>query len=123
MNNKALTVSLSANAAFSGVTGIVSAALAGRLAESLGPPAWAIRALGVGLVIFAAIVARESRAPSRARTWQIIAADIAWVAIAVGIMATTPSWLTGVGNSVLGAVTVAVAVLATAQWRGLEAAA
>ncbi len=112
---------LVANAVFSGTTGIGAIVLAGLLAESLGPPAWSLRALGVGLIGFAAMVARESLAPQRRRTRQIVAADAAWVATAAIIILAAPGWLTGTGRAVLATVTACVALLAAAQWRGLEA--
>ena len=112
---------LVANAVFSGTTGIGAIVFAGLLAESLGPPAWSLRALGAGLVGFAAIVARESLAPQRRRARQIVAADAAWVAAAAIIILAAPGWLTGAGRSVLATVTASVALLAAAQWRGLEA--
>jgi hypothetical protein len=119
MNNP-LRGALVANAVFSGTTGIGAIALANVFAGSLGPPAWSLRALGVGLVVFAAVVAGESRAPRRRDTWRIIAADVAWVATAVLIIMVSPGWLTGAGRATLAAVTVVVAVLALMQWRGLE---
>ncbi len=112
---------LAANAAFSGATGLGALTLAGSLAESLGPPAWSLRVLGAGLLVFAALVARESVAPGRSGALQIIAADMAWVASAVTLIAMAPSWLTGTGRVTLAAVTVVVGTVAAAQWRGLEA--
>ena len=118
--NNTLRGALVANAAFSGTTGIGAIALADVLATSLGPPAWSLRALGFGLVVFAAVVAGESRAPGPRGTWRIIAADVAWVATAVIIIMVSPGWLTGVGRAALAAVTVAVAFFAVMQRRGLE---
>jgi hypothetical protein len=119
--NNALSRALLANAVFSGVTGLAALALAPVLAESLGPPAWGLRALGAGLVVFAALVAREGRGPARAGTIQIIVADAAWVVTATLLIARAPSWLTGTGRATLAAVTLVVAAAATAQWRGLRA--
>jgi hypothetical protein len=113
---------LFANTVFSGVTGITALVLARPLSESLGPPEWSLRTLGVGLLVFAGLVAREARAPGRPGTWQIIAADLAWVTSAAIAVAVGPGWMTGAGRVVLAAVTVPVAVLAAWQWRGLEAA-
>ncbi|MDH3248716.1 MAG: hypothetical protein OEQ47_07130 [Acidimicrobiia bacterium] len=118
--NNTLQEALVANAVFSGTTGIGAIALADVLAGSLGPPAWSLRALGVGLVVFAAVVAGESRAPRARGTSRIIAADVAWVATAVIIIMVSPGWLTGVGRAVLAAVTIAVAALAAGQWRGFQ---
>ena len=123
MRNEAnLKRALAANAAFSAITGLGALALAERLAESLGPPTWALRALGGGLLAFAVLVALEARTPARTNTKQIIAADLAWVVAAIAIIWSAPSWLTGTGRIVVAGVTLIVAALATAQWRGLEAA-
>jgi hypothetical protein len=120
-DNIPLRRALFANAAFSAITGLGALALAPALAESLGPPAWALRSLGGGLVVFAALVAREGRRLGRTETIQIIAADAAWVATATILVALAPSWLTGTGRATLAAVTLVVAAMATAQWRGLRA--
>ena len=122
MNIDLLRGALAANAAFSGLTGLSALILAGTLEESLGPPAWALRAMGAGLLVFAALVARHSREPQRAGTRQIIAADLAWVISAAIIIAVAPGWLTSAGRVVLISVTAIVAAVAAAQWRGLEAA-
>lgn len=122
MDNITLRRSLIANAAFSGLTGLTALAFAGRLAEVLGPPVWSLRALGVGLLGFAALVARESVSPGRSGTLQIIAADLAWVATAAIILAIAPTWLTDTGRAALAAVTLVVGIVAGAQWLGLKAA-
>lgn len=111
---------LMTNALFSGLTGAGALMLAGPLSESLGPPPWSLRAIGAGLLLFAATVAREARAPGRARAWQIISADIGWVIAAAAIVALAPSWLSAAGRIALVGVTVVVAGMAAAQWRGLE---
>jgi hypothetical protein len=120
-DNIRLRRALFANAAFSGTTGLTALALAPVLAESLGPPTWALRSVGAGLVAFAALVAREGRSPGRAGTIQVIAADAAWIVAAILLIAIAPTWLTGIGRATLAAVTLVVAAAATAQWRGLRA--
>lgn len=124
MNNakrrSTLERALTANAGFSAATGLIAIALAGGLDASLGPPAWSLRVLGVGLLVFAAFVAREARAPGRTGSRQIIAADLAWVVAAVVILASAPDWTTDTGLVVLGAVSALVALLAAAQWKGLS---
>ncbi len=120
MRRELLRSALLANAGFSTVTGLTALTLGGRLEEAFGPPAWSLRALGAGLLIFAAVVAREAGAPRRPWTRQIIAADLAWVVAAVAIVTIAPGWVTGTGRAALGAVTVVVGLLAVAQWRGLD---
>ena len=120
MDNTTLRRALVANAAFSGVTGLSALTFAGRLAETLGPPVWSLRTLGVGLLGFAALVARESIAPARSGTLQIIAGDLAWIAAAAIILAIAPTWLTGPGRAALAAVTLVVGIVAGAQWLGLK---
>lgn len=124
MNNDTtiLRRALAANAAFSGITGLFSLLGAGPLSDALGPPTWSLRALGAGLLVFAAVVAIEAREPGRTGTRQIIAADVGWVIAAAIIVGMTPAWLTDTGRAVIVAVTVVVAAVAAAQWRGLDAA-
>ena len=119
-NYGTLTNALAANAVFSGLTGLAALALAGSLSDALGPPAWSLRLLGAGLLVFAALTAHEARAPRKAATWQIIAADAGWVIAAAIVVAVSPAWLTATGRAVLVGVTLVVAAVATAQWRGLE---
>jgi hypothetical protein len=119
-DNTILKRALAANAVFSATTGLGALTLAAGPAESLGPPAWALRTLGAGLLAFAAVVARRARRPDSAGTRQIIAADVAWVVTAAILIAVAPSWLTDDGRTVLGAVTLVVAVIAAEQWRGLK---
>ena len=120
-SNDLLKRALAANAMFSGLTGFGTLALAGSLSDSLGPPAWSLRGLGAGLLVFAAMVAIGARAPGKTGTWQIIAADVSWVVAAAAIVAVAPSWLTEIGRGTVVAVTLVVAALAAAQWLGLEA--
>lgn len=110
---------LMTNAGFSTATGLIAVAFAARLEGLLGPPAWSLRAIGAALLVFAALVAHEARAPGQARIRQIIAADLAWVVSAAVVLASAPAWLTDTGLVVLGVVSVLVAFIATAQWRGL----
>ena len=120
MRTDTLRTALLTNAGFSGVTGLLALVLAGSLATSLGPPAWSLRALGVGLIVFGIAVTLVARAPQPRRAWEIIAADLAWVATATVVIAVAPGWTTAAGRTVLAVVTVAVAALAAAQWWGLR---
>lgn len=116
-----LRLALTVNAAFSGLTGSGALILASSLSERLGPPAWSLRVLGAGLLVFAAIVAREARAPTGTMARQIVAADAGWVIAAAVIVVSAPNWLTEAGRTVLIAITLVVAGVAAAQWRGLAA--
>ena len=121
MNNTTLGRSLIANAAFSGLTGLTALTLANRLAETLGPPAWSLRVLGVGLLGFAALVAREWASPGRSGTLGVIAADLAWIATAAVILVIAPTWLTDAGRTALVVVTLVVVLVTGGQWLGLRA--
>lgn len=122
MKDRLLRNALLTNAGFSGVTGAVAVALGGPMEDAFGPPTWSLRALGAGLLVFAMVVANEARAPGHPGTWKIIGADLVWVVAAAIVIAVSPEWLTRSGQVVVALVTVAVAVLAAAQWRGMEAA-
>lgn len=122
MTDISLKLAITANALFSSITGLVAVLMAGRLSQVLGPPSCSLRVLGGGLLVFAALVAKEARAPRPAGTRQIIVADAGWVLGATAIVAWRPGWLTAVGQTVLIGVTMVVAGVAVAQWRGLRSA-
>lgn len=107
------------NAAFSATTGIVGLAAPGRVARTLGVDAtWVIRALGVGLVLYAVdllVVAtlRHRRLVPLGRAAS--AADAAWVA-GTGVVVATGAVSTG-GALVLVLLAIPVGALAAMQWR------
>jgi hypothetical protein len=122
MTHRPLTNALSANAVFSAGTGLGGLAFANGLSEVLGPPGWAIRLVGAGLLVFAGAVALVARRAARTGVIQVVMADAGWIVIAGALVAIGPDWLSEAGRLTLGGLTMVVVVLARAQWRGLDAA-
>jgi len=121
-----LKLALRANAAFSGCSGAYLA-LFGRQASRLtlaSPEAggeWGLRALGVGLVAYAALLARLSGgAAERPReVWAVIAGDVAWViGSAAWILFASPT-LSATGTDIVAGVAVVVGLFAVLQWLAL----
>jgi len=118
---------LTANAVFSGVSGLALATLAPFWAEVLlqSPPVWlspALRVLGGGLVSFAAVLVRLAAAPERTARWTqlVIWADLAWVAMTVVLLVILWAQFTGAGITLLIAVAAVVAVFGMLQQRSLR---
>lgn len=114
---------LSANAAFSGASGLALLVAAGPAAGWIGVPhPWILRALGAGLVAFGAgllLLARSER-PGRGLVVAASASDFAWVAGSGVLLLGFPDLLTPAGRAAVAAVAVAVAGLGAAQIAGLR---
>lgn len=115
---------LLANAAFSGVTGLAGVVAAPPLAVWLGlnDSPDLLRALGVGLLLFAAALFRLARTDRPDPRWAVAAsvADALWVVGSVGLLLLAPGLLSAVGQWALGLIAVAVAAFAIAQAAGLR---
>lgn len=118
---------LTADAVFSGVSGLALATLAPFWAEVLlqSPPVWlspALRVLGGGLVSFAAVLVWLAAAPERTARWTqlVIWADLAWVAMTVVLLVILWAQFTGAGITLLIAVAAVVAVFGMLQQRSLR---
>ena len=131
MSAGSLRLALIANAAFSVVTGVALVVFAGPLAAGLlttgsvwpGVPAPIVAmALGLGLLGFAAVVALVGihRPPPAAAVRAIIVADAGWVVTSAVALALLAEAMTASGRWTVGVVAIVVAVLALAQWRGLQ---
>lgn len=117
-----LADALSVNAITSGLTGAALAVGGVWLATPLGAPTVALVGLGIGLVLFAEGIVAALAHPRHLRraAWGVVAADVAWIVGAAAVV--TSDELTARGDGLLVAVTVAVAVFATAQVVGLRRA-
>lgn len=116
---------LLANAAFSTVSGAAVLAFAEGLAAQLGVPwAWLLPALGVGLLVFAALlVATARRRPIDLRAAVAIsAADGLWVAGSVALVWLDPTGTTTLGRWLVLGVADVVLLLALAQAWGIHRA-
>jgi hypothetical protein len=114
-----LTATLAANAAFSGLSGVVLTFAAVPLADWLGIPIWVSVVIGLGLLAFSVQVAATTRSPQVGAVRLVIAGDLAWVVSAIGLIVWFPESMSDEGIFALGLVTVGVGVFATLQWLGL----
>ena len=116
---------LLADAAISGVTGLVLALDAGGLEGMLGAPAAFLRYAGLSLLPFAALVAAVAgrERPSHPGVWAVIGLNAAWV-VASGVVALGGGFgLTALGLAFMVGQAIAVAGLAELQYVGLRKAA
>jgi hypothetical protein len=117
-----LTTTLTANAVFSGLSGLVLTIGARPTSEWLGIPTWISVAVGLGLMVFSAQVAMTARNPQPPAVRMVIAGDAAWVVIATGLIVFFPESMSTAGLVALGIVTVGVTTFAVLQWLGLRIA-
>lgn len=121
-HDRLLRTTLTANAAFSGLAGLLTAAFSGVLAEPLGIPRALLVVVGLALVPYAVMLRRlatDGELPvSRARA--VIGADLAWVVASVAVLAISPASLTTLGHWVVGVVALGVGDFAVLQWVGLR---
>lgn len=121
-HDRLLRTTLTANAAFSGLAGLVTAALSGVLAEPLGIPRAVLVVVGLGLVPYALMLRRfaadTALGPAQARI--AIGADLAWVVASIAVLAVSPASLTTLGHWVIGVVALGVGDFAALQWVGMR---
>lgn len=115
-----LTRTLAVNATFSGLAGVVLAVGASPVSEWLGIPMWISLLIGIGLAVFAVIVMRVAREPTRSSVVQVIGADVAWVVGAATIIVAFPGWMSAEGLWALAAMSAVVALFAVLQVLGLR---
>jgi uncharacterized protein YndB with AHSA1/START domain len=113
---------VSYNAIFSAVSGTGLLVAAPMLSGPIGVAGWILATLGVGLVVFAAMLVWLLAEPRRLASWAwlVLVADAAWVLGAVVLLAGFPGLLTPAGEFGLGAVSVVVATIAVGQTVGLR---
>lgn len=118
-----LVRALAANAVFSGGSGLTLLAASGAAGTWLGvDETWILRALGGGLLAFAAglfLMARSPR-PSRPLVLAVSGADFAWVAGSAVLLLGFPDLLTPAGDVAVAAVAAVVAGLGGGQLVGLR---
>lgn len=121
--DRLLRRALSANAAFSGLSGIALIVGFGPIGQLVGVhlPGLFI-AIGVGLLLFALGLSQNARRTTIDRTQAVIAtiADIAWVAASGAILLINPEPLTLAGKWLIAIVADVVALFAVLQLWGLR---
>ena len=102
---------LRANATFSTVTGVIGIVAAGWISDRSGiEPAWIVRLVGVGLLLFAADLIRQSRLPEAKLPFALLQtsiADLGWIIATPVVIAVVD--LTRAGT--IGAIAIAAVVL------------
>lgn len=114
---------LVANAAFSGISGMLLLSAAPLLSDWLGVDApWALQVLGVGLLLFAVwlMMSADEASPDPRDVRTAIAIDGGWVVGCVLALATSWPWLTSAGRWTIGITADLVAAFALFQWYGLH---
>ena len=121
--DRLLVRSLAANAAFSGLSGLVLLLVPGPVGGWIGvPEAGWLRALGGGLLAFGAalaVLARSDR-PDGAFVKAATAADFAWVGGSAVLLVGFPDLLTAPGRTAGGVVALLVAAFGCGQALGLR---
>lgn len=121
-DTRLLRNALTANAAFSLLSGLVLTLFAGPLADWLGIPLWIAVVFGIGLIGFAISVYTIARNPKPGLVRQVIVSDVAWVVGAGMLLVAFPDALSSEGRWALLVVTLVVADFALVQWLGLRKA-
>lgn len=114
---------LVANAAFSGISGLLIMIFSEALvAQVMHLPVAVYRVLGTVLGLFALAVFLTARQamPGRGSIMAILCADIAWLALTPVILLLLQQRLTGLGNLLLLVIAVAVALFAALEWLTLK---
>jgi len=120
--SRLLRVSLSANAAFSTLTGVTLLLAGTQIAPWLGNvPPWLVTSIGGMLLTFAAFIAFIVFQLRPARALGVVALDIGWLICTVPLIF-VPALLTEPGKAAVLIVAVLVGGLAIAQMAGIRAA-
>jgi hypothetical protein len=101
--------------AYCATAGLLTLALAHRLAPWLHAPAEALAAIGVATMVWAALLSRLARRPDWRQPLQLVAAANAVASVAVGLLAVLSP--TAAGRLLLAAVALEVAAFAAVQLR------
>jgi hypothetical protein len=120
MPTNLLRSALTANAAFSALSGVALTLGASPLSDLLGVPTWSALIVGVGLLPFAAAVAVISRDPQPQAVPMVIVADLVWVITAALLIIGFPGLMSTAGLWSLGIATIVVADLMIGQAVGLR---
>lgn len=120
MSDRLLRGALVANAGFSAISGAVLIVASVPLAEVLEVPTWLLIVIGAGLIPFALVVLRTARRPEPSDVRAVIAADVGWVVVAIGVLIVAGSAMAPTAVVALSVVTVIVADFALLQYVGLR---
>lgn len=122
MSDSLLRRSLSANAIFSAICGVVLVTASTPLAGPLEIPAGVLATIGAALIPFAAYVALVARRPEATAVRVVVGADLTWVIAASALIVGLGSALATTAMVALALVSLVVADLAVLQYVGLRRA-
>lgn len=121
-NDQLLRRALMANTAFCALSGVIFAAASSWVGDRTGIDPTLVRVLGIGLVVYAAVLfkwsSREILRPAEA--WMAIAGDVIWVVATLGLLAVFTDEFTTTGIVVTIVLALIVGDFATVQWIGLR---
>lgn len=125
MKRELAHISLALNSAFSALTGIISLTLAGPLAGALfstpeGWAVWALRGLGIGLLLFSLrlfFLSRNTRL-SRSDVMRVVIADILWVITSAALLLGFSAAFTDLGALTVTLIATIVGLFALGQYVG-----
>ena len=104
-------LALRTNATFSTATGVIGIVAAGWVSDRSGiEPAWIVRLVGIGLLVFAADLIRQSRLPEAKLPFALLQtsiADVGWIVATPVVIAIADLTRTGT----IGAIVIAAVVL------------
>lgn len=115
-----LESALRGNVVFSLFSGAVLLVGSTWLADVIGPPAWALALVGVGVIGFGISIARGMHDHLLATGRLAMIADLAWLAVTVGLAPFVAHSFSLVGGWVAVGVAVVVADFALLEWLGLR---
>lgn len=117
-----LKQSLTANALFSGGSGVGILLVQNWLGGHIPGPDWMWWVLGIGLLAFAAQLALMSVKPGLAQklAMQVVVSDVAWVVLTLGALLLFFEEVSRTGAQLIVTINVVVATLAVLQYRGLR---
>jgi drug/metabolite transporter (DMT)-like permease len=122
--DKLLRLALAENFLLSAAAGIAFLVAPGVISRFLGEavPHWVMLLLGADLLLFAAFLLRQilRRPLKRGEAFLTIALDEVWVVASILLLVLAPHWFSASGQWLIGAVALAVAGIAVAQWLGLR---
>lgn len=125
MKRELAHISLALNSAFSALTGIISLTLAGPLTDALfstpeGWAVWALRGLGIGLLLFSLrlfFLSRNTKLSS-GDVMRVVIADILWVIISAVLLLGFSHAFTDLGVLTVTLIAAIVGLFALGQYVG-----
>ena len=121
--DKFLKSALTANAVFSGLSGVMMILFGERLNSILGVEiSWLLLSIGIGLIGFSGYLffVKSQKVVPATTAWAIVAADIMWVAGSLVVLVNPPSNMEPTGKTLVAGAALIVAIFAALQSHGTK---